>query len=167
MERPRLDKSHRIPPFHRCGPNLQVPTLRSPQSSAIRARNSASRRSRRECRPHAHCVVELPSHRTVRPMLRSRVRRDIQQTEPQVRGVHWVCGIMAYCSKPCQTADWKHPRVPHKPLCNALQVYCGKFSLDWKKSIAWEAHAIRERSREEGVTEEEAGSLLMLLNSRY
>lgn len=83
------------------------------------------------------------------------------------------CGILSYCSKSCQVAAWRHPDIPHQPLCTPLGVFREKFikrGLDWRSraldQAAAELEYVAELCRDAGVTEEEAEVLmphLMLL----
>ena len=75
------------------------------------------------------------------------------------------CDIVSYCSKPCQVAAWKHPRIPHRPFCKLLKAYSDKFvkqGLNWRKVDSQNVTmpSLRELSREAGVTEKEARALI-------
>ncbi|KIY61379.1 hypothetical protein CYLTODRAFT_478917 [Cylindrobasidium torrendii FP15055 ss-10] len=43
------------------------------------------------------------------------------------------CCLARYCSKECQVAAWRHPVVPHKPVCRFLQELNAKLQVDWAK----------------------------------
>ncbi|KAJ7073133.1 hypothetical protein C8F01DRAFT_1106235 [Mycena amicta] len=50
------------------------------------------------------------------------------------------CGVVRYCSSECQSAAWKDPVAPHRPICKAIKKLRGSLNMtgldEWTRALS-------------------------------